>query len=68
MRAQMWRNDALITEEERALQLTLYFTNEIVLMLERAGFASIDVRAGYSDAAPTADDDFVVFIAKKAGK
>lgn len=67
MRAAMWRNDALIAEEERALQLTLYFTNEIMLMLERAGFASIELRAGYSDAAPTADDDFVVFIAKKPG-
>jgi SAM-dependent methyltransferase len=67
MRAAMWRNDALIEEEKRALQITLYFTNEIVLMLERAGFASIDLRAGYSDAAPTADDDFVVFIAKKPG-
>jgi hypothetical protein len=63
----MWRNDALIAEEERALQLTLYFTNEIKLMLERADFTGIELRAGYSDAAPTADDDFVVFIAKKPG-
>jgi hypothetical protein len=38
-----------------------------MLMLERAGFASIDLRAGYADTAPTADDDFVVFIAKKPG-
>jgi len=38
-----------------------------MLMLERAGFASIELQAGYSDAAPTADDDFVVFIAKKPG-
>jgi len=65
MRAAMWRDDALIAEEDRILQITVYFTNEIVLMLERAGFTSIDLRAGYSDAAPTADDDFVVFIAQK---
>ena len=45
--------------------MTVYFTNEIVPMLERAGFASIDLHAGYSDVVPTADDDFVVFVAKK---
>jgi SAM-dependent methyltransferase len=67
MRAAMWRDDELVAEEEHVLQMTLYFTNEIVLMLERTGFASIELRAGYSDAAPTADDDFVVFVAKKPG-
>ena len=45
--------------------MTLYFTHEIVLMLERTGFVDIELRAGYEDRPPTSDDDFVVFIAKK---
>ena len=45
--------------------MTLYFTNEVVLMLERVGFRNVDVGAGYTDAEPTSDDDFVGFIAKK---
>jgi SAM-dependent methyltransferase len=65
MHASMWRDAVLVAEEEHLLQLTLYFANEIALMLANAGFTSIDLRAGYNDAAPTADDDFVVFIAKK---
>ena len=65
MHATMWRGGGLIAEEEHVLQMTLYFTHEIVLMLGQAGFASIDVRAGCSDAAPVAADDIVVFIAQK---
>jgi len=41
----------------------MYFRDELVLMLERAGFGSVRVEAGYTGAAPTADDDFLVFIA-----
>jgi hypothetical protein len=45
--------------------MTLYFTHEIALMLERTGFVDIELRAGYDDRPPTSDDDFVVFIARK---
>jgi hypothetical protein len=44
--------------------MTLYFTHEIVLLLDRTGFVDIELRAGYEDRQPTSDDDFVVFIAK----
>ncbi len=54
-----------MAEEEHTLAMTLYFTHEIVLMLEAAGFVDIELRAGYEDRPPTGDDDFVVFIAKK---
>jgi SAM-dependent methyltransferase len=63
--ASMWRNGRLVAEEEHVLKMTVYFTNEVVLMLERAGFTDVSVRAGYTDAEPTGDDDFVVFVAKK---
>jgi hypothetical protein len=45
--------------------MTLYFTHEVKLMLEQAGFRDVELRAGYTDAAPAPDDDFVVFIARK---
>jgi len=45
--------------------MSLYFKDEIVLMLERAGFRDVEVRAAYTDAEPTGEDDFLVFIGKK---
>ena len=38
MQAFMWRDDELVAEEEHVLTMTLYFKDELVLMLERAGF------------------------------
>jgi SAM-dependent methyltransferase len=65
MKASRWSGDMLVAEEEYTLNMTLYFTHELVLMLERAGFADIELRAGYRDEPPTADDDFVVFVARR---
>jgi SAM-dependent methyltransferase len=65
MRAYMWRDGELVGEEEHRLTMRLYFRDELVLLLERAGFVDIDVRAGYTGAEPTADDDFLVFVARK---
>jgi SAM-dependent methyltransferase len=65
MRAGLREHGQLVGEEEHTLAMTLYFTHEIVLMLERTGFVDIELRAGYEDRQPTSDDDFVVFIAKK---
>ena len=45
--------------------MTQYFTHELELVLERTGFVDVELRAGYEDRTPTADDDFVVFIARK---
>ena len=65
MRASMRRDGELVAEDEHVLVMTLYFTHELLLMLEQAGFVDVELRAGYTDAAPTRDDDFVVFIATK---
>ena len=61
MQAFMWRDGELVAEEEYVLTTTLYFRDEIVLMLERAGFAEVSVRGPYNDAAPAPDDDFLVY-------
>jgi len=65
MQAFMWRDGELVAEDEQLLTLTFYFKDEIVLMLERAGFVDVTVRAALTDAQPTAADDFLVFTARK---
>src|SRR5207237_9133700 len=64
LRALMWEDGELVADETHELKLTMYFTREIELMLERAGFADVEVRGAYRDEPPTRDDEFVVFIAR----
>ena len=42
-----------------------YFKDELVLMLERAGFADIEVRGQHNDLPPTPADDFLVYLARR---
>jgi SAM-dependent methyltransferase len=65
MRAWMWREGELLAEEEHVLELNMYFTHEVCLLLEQAGFVDVELRAGYEDRPPTSDDDFVVLVARK---
>jgi hypothetical protein len=62
----MWRGGRLVEQDEHVLSMTLYFTNELHLMLERAGFQDIEVHADYTDEEPTGDTATVVFIARKS--
>ena len=63
--AAKWQDDQLVATERHELTMRMYFPAEMRLLLERAGFADVDVRAGYDDAAPTADRDFLVFVARR---
>ena len=63
LRAQKRAGGEVVAEEHR-LSLRFYFRDELLLMLERAGFDSVRVEAGYTGAEPTADDDFLVYIAR----
>ncbi|MBA2643262.1 MAG: class I SAM-dependent methyltransferase [Actinobacteria bacterium] len=65
MLGEMWRDQELVESGTHVLTMTLYFKNELLLMLERAGFADVTVRGDYTDHEPTADTEFVVFIARK---
>ncbi len=65
MRGLMWRRGELVADEQHVLKMTVYFADEVRLMLERAGFTDIDVHGAYRDEPPTRDDDFVVFVARK---
>jgi SAM-dependent methyltransferase len=53
----------VVAEEKHGLSLRFYFREELLLMLERAGFGSVRVEAGYTGAEPTPNDDFLVFVA-----
>ena len=56
----------LEAEEVHRLDVGRYFRNEVVLMLERAGFADVVVHGEHEEREPTPDDDFLVFVARKA--
>ena len=64
MHAERWRDDVLEEEEDHRLDIGLYFTSELQLMLELAGFADILVHGEHVEREPTPDDEFVVFVAR----
>lgn len=65
MRAGMWRDGELVREEEHRLHINFYFKNELLLLLERAGFTDVVVHGDHREEPATRDSEFVVFIAKK---
>ena len=65
IRVTLVRGGRRVAEEEHTFQATLYFRNEVLLLLERAGFTDVEVLSGYRDAPATAEDTTVVFIARK---
>ena len=65
IRVSLWRAGELVAQEEGTLKETFYGIREIEEMLQVAGFVGIEVRGALTDRLPSADDDFVVFIAKK---
>jgi SAM-dependent methyltransferase len=65
MRADMWRGGEHVAAEEHLLRMSLYFTHELVSLLELIGFTDVSLRGDYTDEEPDADTDFVVFIARK---
>lgn len=65
MRARLWRGDQLVAEEAGALSENLYFAQEILLLLDEAGFRDVEIEGGYHGRPATSDDDTVVFIAPR---
>jgi SAM-dependent methyltransferase len=46
-------NGRSVAVEEHTLSMRMYFPTELVLLLERAGFADIEVRGDHNDPRPT---------------
>jgi SAM-dependent methyltransferase len=65
MRGSMWRDGQPIPQDEHALTMTLFFTHELRMMIERTGFTDLELTADYTDEEPTVDSETVVFIARK---
>jgi SAM-dependent methyltransferase len=67
MRATKRRDGVVLAAEERTITLRAYFRDELLLMLDRAGFAEVEVFGDYDGGEATADSEFIVFAARAAG-
>jgi len=65
MRVRLWHQGQVVKEEEYSLRINLYFPQEILLMLDDAGFREVAVEAGYTGRPATADDAWLAFVARK---
>jgi SAM-dependent methyltransferase len=64
MRARLWRAGQLVAEEFHELRESLYFAQEVLSMLESAGFEDVTMEGRYTGSPATASDDTVVFVAR----
>jgi hypothetical protein len=61
----MWVDGEHVAAEEHVLRMSMYFTRELVSLLELAGFTDVTLRGDYTDEEPSPDTEFVVFVARK---
>ena len=67
MSARMGTGGELLAEEEHQMALSFSVRDEIVRMLQRAGFVDVTAPAAITDAVPTAADDVLVHTAHRSG-
>lgn len=60
-----WQDGRLVAQEEFSLTGLMYFKNELLLMLQLAGFDDVAVYGDYSDQEATADNQELIFVARK---
>jgi SAM-dependent methyltransferase len=65
IRAEKWQAGRLVAEEERLLKSQVYFRNELMMMLQQAGFGEIRVEGDFKEEPATPDHEVLVFIAGK---
>jgi len=65
MRATLRRDGTIVESEEGLLHENLYFAQELLFMLETAGFQDVTVEALYSCRPATPGDSAVVFVARR---
>ena len=65
MRARLWRNGELLEEQVHTQRYEEYGKNELLLVLEHAGFHNIQIFGDYSNEAATADHTTLIFVAQK---
>ncbi|HXC79688.1 MAG TPA: class I SAM-dependent methyltransferase [Candidatus Acidoferrum sp.] len=65
MRARLWHDGQIVKEEAHDLHENIYFAQEILLMLDDAGFRDVTIEGGYTGLSATPDDGMVVFVARR---
>jgi SAM-dependent methyltransferase len=65
MHGERWRDGILEAEEDHRLDIGLYFLNELLVLLELAGFTDVVVHGEHEERPATPDDDFVVLVARR---
>ena len=65
IRIEKSRDGTLISQEERTLHGNMYFKNEVVCMLQAAGFGAIEIGGDYTDQPATSYNSELNFIARK---
>lgn len=63
VRLEKWQAGNLIASEEYTLRGNMYMKNEVLLMLQVAGFQEILVRGDYSDLPANSDHEEIIFTA-----
>jgi SAM-dependent methyltransferase len=64
--ARLVRDGTVVDEERRRITISTYFEQELRLILELAGFADVEIQAGYTGRPATDDDAEILVIATKA--
>lgn len=63
--ARRFQGEEEVAIETHQLSMRMYFRDELVLLLERAGFSDVHVSGGYDGLPPTPDHEFLVFAAQR---
>ena len=65
IRARLWRDGELIEEQIHTQKYEEYGKNEIILVLQQAGFHDIQIFGDYSDEPATSDSQNLIFVCRK---
>lgn len=63
VRLEKWQSGTLVASEESSLRGNMYLKNELLLMLQLAGFQEITVRGDYTDLPATSEHEELIFTA-----
>ena len=65
MHVQKWQEGQMVAEQKRTLRTGLYFRNELLMMLEKAGFRDVAVYGDYEEGPVSPGHRDLVFVAQK---
>ena len=65
VRGRRWHDGEPVEEDEHSIVLGAYFAQELLLMLDVAGFLDVEVQGRYTAEPATSDDTTVVFLARR---